>query len=274
MRANSALGVAAARHAAHAGRVHRAARHPEQHGRRPRRRHVRPDLDPQLDEHRAGGGAALDRDGRRRPRPAADLRGRVLVLAVWPPCWAPSRPTSCSFVLRGWLQGVGGAAVIASSLGIIAATFPPGPGGPRPAACGGRASAPASRSGRCSRRASTAGTTGATSYGVLGAAALLVALAAGRGSPSRARSRRRRPDVPGVVLLAAGMSALLAALVEGRQDWTRPVVYGLGGRERRAARRLRGRRAPLPRGRCSTSRCSGSRPSSPRRSRRWPPAPA
>jgi predicted MFS family arabinose efflux permease len=66
-------------------------------------------------------------------------------------------------------------------------------------------------------------------YWVLGAASLLVAVAAHR-AVVESRSEHRQPlDLSGLVLLAGGMSALLAALVEGRQGWTSPVVLALAG---------------------------------------------
>ena len=64
-------------------------------------------------------------------------------------------------------------------------------------------------------------------YWVLGLAALVVAVVALR-AVAESRSEHRQPlDLPGLVLLAGGMSALLAALVEGRHDWTSPIVLAL-----------------------------------------------
>jgi len=62
---------------------------------------------------------------------------------------------------------------------------------------------------------------------VLGVAALLVAVAA-RLLVDESRSHQPRGlDIWGAVLLAAGMSSLLAALVEGREGWARSEVIGL-----------------------------------------------
>jgi hypothetical protein len=63
-------------------------------------------------------------------------------------------------------------------------------------------------------------------YVVLAAAAVALALTA-TGCPESKASHRARLDVPGVVLLALGTSALLAGLTEGREGWTRPLVVVL-----------------------------------------------
>lgn len=131
------------------------------------------------------------------------------------------------FVLARVLQGVGGAAVIASSLGIIAHTFPEGPA--RAAASGvwgasvgaGIAVGPL-MSASLDRFASWR-----DAYWVIGAAALAIAVA-GRLLVDESRSHQPRGlDLWGALLLAAGMSSLLAALVEGRLGWTRPIVIVL-----------------------------------------------
>lgn len=132
------------------------------------------------------------------------------------------------FVVLRILQGVGGAAVIAASLGLIAATHPPGP-----------------------RRAAASGVWGASvgagialgplvSAGldwVVGWSAVYVVIAVGAGIVAWAgqtrveesRAAHRQPlDLAGALLLAVGMSALLAGLVEGRLGWGRPVVLVLG----------------------------------------------
>ena len=131
-------------------------------------------------------------------------------------------PDVVVFVLCRVLQGVGGAAVLASSLGLIAATYPAGP-----------------------RRAAASGVWGASVgagiavgpvlaawldrlhgwrdvYVLILAAALVLAVVA-RLLVEESRSAEERPlDLAGVALLAGGMSALLAALVEGRQGWLGP----------------------------------------------------
>jgi MFS family permease len=63
-------------------------------------------------------------------------------------------------------------------------------------------------------------------YVVLVAAGVGLALTA-RGCEESRAAHGARLDVPGVVLLALGMSAVLAGLAEGRLGWGRPLVVGL-----------------------------------------------
>ena len=128
---------------------------------------------------------------------------------------------SSRFVLaRVVVVGIGGAAVIASSLGIIAHTFAPGPARARASGVWG-ASVGAGIAigpllsallvGWC-----TAGTTptGCSRW----APAVALAVTAEK-LVSESRSEHRRGlDLPGAVLFAGGISALLAALVEGPQE--------------------------------------------------------
>ena len=166
-------------------------------------------------------GTIADDYGRRRTFVAGML---VLALASF---LAALAPQTSVFVLARVLQGVGGAAVIASSLGLIAHAFAPGPA--RAAASGvwgaavgaGIAVGPLVAAG-FDRLADWRDT-----YWLLGAAVLAVAVAA-RMLVGESRSDRPRGlDLPGVVTLGVGISALLAALVEGRLGWTRPTVLVL-----------------------------------------------
>ena len=166
-------------------------------------------------------GTVSDDFGRRRTFVAG-----MLVLAVGSVACALSTDTVL-FVLARVVQGVGAAGVIASSLGIIAACFEPGPR--RAAASGvwgasvgaGIAVGPLLAAG-LDRLASWR-----EAYWVLTVACVVVAVAALVLVAESRTEERRRVDVPGVLLLAGGMSALLAALVEGRQDWTAPVAVSL-----------------------------------------------
>jgi MFS family permease len=166
-------------------------------------------------------GTIADGYGRRRTFVAGML---VLALASF---LAALAPQTSMFVFARVLQGVGGAAVIASSLGLIAHAFAPGPA--RAAASGvwgaamgaGIAVGPLVAAG-FDRLADWRDT-----YWLLGAAVLAVAVAA-RVLVGESRSDRPRGlDLPGVVTLGVGISALLAALVEGRLGWTRPTVLVL-----------------------------------------------
>jgi MFS family permease len=136
-------------------------------------------------------------------------------------------PNVLVFVLARLLQGVGGAAVIAASLGIIAHAYPPGPG--RAAASGvwGAAVGAGIAVGPLISAGLDRFADWRDAYWLLAGAVFLVAVAA-RALVTESRSERRRGlDVGGVVLLAVGTSALLAALVEGRLGWLRTEVVVL-----------------------------------------------
>jgi MFS family permease len=130
------------------------------------------------------------------------------------------------FVVARIVQGIGAAALIASSLGMLAATFPD-----------------------LRRRAHATGVWGASLgagiaigpllsagltrmhswrdvYVVLVAAGVVLAVTA-RGDDESRAAHGARLDLPGVTLLALGMSSLLAGLTEGRLGWGRPLVIGL-----------------------------------------------
>ncbi len=126
------------------------------------------------------------------------------------------------------LQGVGGAAVLASSLGIIAAAFPPGPARAHASGVWGASLGAGIATGPLLSAGLDRLHDWRDVYWLLALAAVGVALSAQRWVTESRAEHRRRLDVPGVLLLGAGMSALLAALVEGRQDWSEPEVLVLG----------------------------------------------
>ena len=131
------------------------------------------------------------------------------------------------FVLARIVQGIGCAAVIASSLGIIAHSFAPGPA--RAAASGvwgasvgtGIAVGPLMSAG-LDRAASWR-----DAYWVSAVAAILIGVAAHVLVDESRSDEPRGLDLPGALLLACGMSSLLAGLVEGRQGWTSPETAAL-----------------------------------------------
>ncbi len=136
-------------------------------------------------------------------------------------------PGTLVFVAARVLQGVGGAAVVASSLGIIAATYAPGPA--RAAASGvwGASVGAGIAVGPLLSASLDVVASWRDAYWVIAVAGAAVTVAALR-LVHESRSAQPRPlDLPGLLLLAGGMSALLAALVEGRQGWTAPLVLVL-----------------------------------------------
>jgi len=167
-------------------------------------------------------GTIADDTGRRR----TFVAGSLLLAAA--SLLAAVSPEVVSFVLMRVLQGVGGAAVLASSLGIIAAAFPPGPARAHASGVWGASLGAGIATGPLLSAGLDTLHDWRDVYWLLGLAAVGVALSAQRWVTESRAEHRRRLDVPGVLLLGAGMSALLAALVEGRQDWGEPEVLVLG----------------------------------------------
>ena len=166
-------------------------------------------------------GTLSDDFGRRRTFAAGMA---VLVLGS---VFAALAPGTLVFVAARVVQGVGGAAVVASSLGIIAATYAPGPA--RAAASGvwGASVGAGIAVGPLLSAGLDLVASWRDAYWILAVAGAAVTVAALR-LVQESRSAAPRPlDLPGLVLLAGGMSALLAALVEGREDWTGPLVLAL-----------------------------------------------
>ncbi|GGF10384.1 MFS transporter [Williamsia phyllosphaerae] len=136
-------------------------------------------------------------------------------------------PDVLVFVLTRVLVGVGGAAVIASSLGIIAHTFPPGP--QRAAASGvwGASVGAGIAIGPLLSALLEKADSWHDAYWALAAASILLAVAAERLVPESRTEHPRGLDLPGALLFAGGIATLLAGLVEGRQGWAEPVVIML-----------------------------------------------
>jgi MFS family permease len=130
------------------------------------------------------------------------------------------------FVLARVVQGVGGAALIAASLGMLAATFPD----PRRRAHATGIWGASLGAGIAVGPLVSSGLTLLHSwrdvYAVLVVTGVALAVTA-RGCDESRAVHGARLDLPGVTLLALGMSSLLAGLTEGREGWGRPLVLGL-----------------------------------------------
>jgi MFS family permease len=125
------------------------------------------------------------------------------------------------------LQGVGGAAVLACALGLIGSAFPLGPERSRAAAVWGASVGAGTGVGGLVTVALDHGQGWRVTYAVT--AVLAVALAGTArftlaGSGGRGD---RRIDAGGMVALAAGLSCVLAGLVQSRSGWGRPAVVVL-----------------------------------------------
>ncbi|QCB50094.1 MFS transporter [Rhodococcus sp. PAMC28707] len=146
----------------------------------------------------------------------------VLVLAVASVVCAVS-PNTVIFVLARVLQGLGGAAVIASSLGIIAHTHPAGPRRAHASGVWGASLGAGIALGPLLVATLDRLATWRDAYWLVAVAGALLAVAAHRFVRESTSDTPRGLDPAGALLLAFGLSALLAALVEGRQGWVRPL---------------------------------------------------
>ena len=132
-------------------------------------------------------------------------------------------PDVLVFVLARVLQGVGGAAVISAGLAMLATAFPGAQERARATGLWGASVGAGIAVGPILSTWLGRWHSWRDVYVVLAAAGVGLALTATRCPESRA-SAGARLDVPGVLLLAGGTSAVLAGLTEGREGWTRPLV--------------------------------------------------
>lgn len=167
-------------------------------------------------------GALGDDLGRRRV-----LVLGALVLAVSSVLGALA-PNALVLVAARVLQGVGAAALVACSQGLLGHAFPAGTPAARTAGSvwgaslgAGIAAGPLLAAGLDR----VVGWTGA--YWAAAAGAVVLALVTRRAVPESRADVPRPIDLPGVLVLAAGLAALLAGLVEGRAGFARPGVLAL-----------------------------------------------
>lgn len=165
-------------------------------------------------------GRVADDFGRRRTFVAG--AGVLAVGAVL----AAIAPDVLVFVLARVLQGIGGAAVIAAGLAMLATAFPGAHERARATGLWGASVGAGIAVGPILSTWLGRWHSWRDVYVVVAAAAVGLAVTATRCPESRA-SHGARLDVPGVLLLAGGTSALLAGLTEGREGWTRPLVIVL-----------------------------------------------
>ncbi|WP_216870943.1 MFS transporter [Modestobacter excelsi] len=134
--------------------------------------------------------------------------------------------SSPALVITGrLLQGVGGAAVVACALGLIGHAFPAGPARSRAAAVWGASVGAGTGLGGLIAAGLDPGEGWRTTYWATAAAAVVLAVAAQRVLAESGGRADRRVDIAGILLLAGGISALLAGLVQSRTGWRQlPVV--------------------------------------------------
>jgi MFS family permease len=127
------------------------------------------------------------------------------------------------FVLARIVQGAGGAALTAASLGIIGHTFTSARERGRATAIWGASLGAGIAAGPLVSAGLTRWHSWRDAYVALAVACLALAWA-GRGLPESSSGDRAQPDVPGTLTLVLGLSALLAGLTQGREDWSDPWV--------------------------------------------------
>lgn len=130
------------------------------------------------------------------------------------------------FVAARILQGVGGAALIACSLGLITQVFPPGPARNHATGVWGAALGAGIAVGPLVAGVASAVLSWRLSYVLLVVASAAFIPLGRRFLPADVVTASRRIDLVGVLLLAGGVSALLAGLVQGRTGLS-PVPVGL-----------------------------------------------
>ena len=165
-------------------------------------------------------GRVADDYGRRRTFRAGSL---VLSLGALVAALAPDVVV---FVLARVLQGVGAAALTAASLGMLATTFPDLRRRAHATGLWGASLGAGIAVGPLLSSGLTLWHSWRDVYVVLVAAGLALAVTA-RGCAESRGAVDARLDLPGVTLLALGMSSLLAGLTEGREGWGRPLVSEL-----------------------------------------------
>ncbi|MFC5724731.1 MFS transporter [Streptomyces gamaensis] len=163
-------------------------------------------------------GTLADDHGRKRIFTAG---GTLLVLAS---AVCALAPTTAVFVVGRVVQGGASAALLASSLGLLGHAFPPGPERARATGLWGAMVGGGIAIGPVYSALLIKVAPWQTAYWIIAAVSALVTLW-GLASLTESRAeQRRRFDAGGVVTVAAGVSLLIAALIEGRGGWTQPHV--------------------------------------------------
>ncbi len=170
-------------------------------------------------------GVLADDRGRRR----VFVAGLVLLGAASAVAGAAGHPGVV--IAARLVEGLGGAAVLVGGLGMIGHAYPTGPARARAAAIWGAAvGAGTGLGGIVAVVLDGAEGSWRVTYVATAVAAFVLAVVARRLLPESATTAPRPVDLAGVVLLAAGMGALLAGLVESRSGtpWTSVTLLVAG----------------------------------------------
>jgi MFS family permease len=155
-------------------------------------------------------GAAADQLGRRRV-----FIGGLVLVAAGAAVSAAAKSTG-GFLAGRLLEGLGGAGVLACSLGLISAAFPLGPSRARAAAVWGASVGAGTGLGGVLTVVLDTGTGWRATYVLTAVLAVTLALTTRLVLPDHGSRTRRRVDVAGPVLLVAALTSVLVALVGTR----------------------------------------------------------
>ncbi len=183
-------------------------------------------------------GAIGDAVGRRRTYVAG-----LLLLGAGSLICAVS-PGSALFVGARVLEGIGGAAILACGLAILAHTFVDPVQRARATGVWGASVGLGITAGALLAAGLDIGTGWREAYVVVGLVALVLVVPSARLLGESAAEHPRRLDVPGVLSLAASLSLLVVGLTEVRSGLERPCPCG-ARRRGGAAGRVRARRVAL-----------------------------
>lgn len=166
-------------------------------------------------------GAIGDDYGRRRVFVAG---GALLALALLLGALAP---TGVILVIARVLGGLGGAAILACSLGLVGHTFPSGRSRARATGVWAAALGAGVTTGPVLSAALAHLGGWRLAYLVTALGAAVLAVVGRLLLPESRADEPRRIDAAGTVLLGLGIATLLSGLVEGRMGWNRPLVVAL-----------------------------------------------
>ncbi|GGT78712.1 MFS transporter [Actinomadura citrea] len=136
-------------------------------------------------------------------------------------------PNAAVFIAGRVAQGAASAALLVTGLGIIGASFAPGPRRARAAGMWGAMVGLGIALGPIAAAGLTAAGGWRLWYWATVAASAVLAAAASRALTESRAERPRGVDVPGLVTMSLGVAALVAAITWGRTGWTAPGVLAL-----------------------------------------------
>lgn len=168
-------------------------------------------------------GAVGDDNGRRRMFVAGTVG--LAVTSVL----AAAAPTTSVLVVARIGEGLGSAAILACSLGLIGHAFPPGPRRVHATGVWGACVGGGIAAGPLLAAAVDAAFGWRGAYGLVAVLAAVLGLLAWRLLTESRADREQPVDLVGMVLLGGALAAVLAGLVEGRSGWGSALVLLLIG---------------------------------------------